>query len=96
MWDGGLGSAEGDESGDTGGEDDEEQAHNHLVGGFRIVLLPVPDDVPALPHIHQPQTEKPDDGGDGRDDLRRTLDVGEQLLDKIGKVQARSSSLSYR
>ena len=33
---------EGDERGDTGGEDDEEQTHDHLIGGFGIVFLPVP------------------------------------------------------
>ena len=34
-----LGTGEGDEGGDTGGEDDEEQTDDHLIGGFWIVLM---------------------------------------------------------
>lgn len=37
---------ESNERGDAGGEDDEEQTHNHLIGSFGIILLPVPHDGP--------------------------------------------------
>ena len=79
-----LGTGEGDEGGDTGGKDDEEQTHDHLIGGFGIVLLPIPDKRPARPHIHQPQTEKADDCGNRGDDLGGASDIGEQLLNGIG------------
>lgn len=83
-----LGRGEGDEGGDRGGEDHEEQPDDHLVGSFRIVALPVPDDRPRGTHVHYPQAEEAYDSGDGRDDLRHIADVVEQLLDEFTEVQS--------
>jgi len=87
-----LRAGEGDEGGDTGREDDEQQTDDDLVGGFGIVALPVADQRPAAPHIHDAQTDEADYGGNRRDDLGDIPDIIEQLGNKILQVQARSSS----
>jgi len=42
----------GDEGRNAGGKDDEEQAYNDLIGGFRIVFLPISDNGPTRSHVH--------------------------------------------
>src|SRR5690554_3266909 len=74
---------ERDEAGDGGRGDDEEQAHDHLVGGARVVLLPLPDDWPRGAHVHQAQSNKPEEGGHGSDDLRDSLRFGKPLFESL-------------
>src|SRR5690606_25368398 len=70
-----LGKA--DERGDAGSEDDEQQTDDDLIGGFRIVALPVADQGPAGTHVHHAQADEPDHGCDGRDDLRHIPNISE-------------------
>jgi len=87
--DDGLG--EGDERGDAGGENDEEQADHHLIGGFRIVLFPVPDQRPRGANIHHAQADEADHGSDGRDDLRHIPNISKQVLNSGTQIHERSS-----
>lgn len=89
-----ISTGERDEGGNAGREDDEQQPHNHLIGGFGIVFLPVADDGPGRPHIHQAQPQESDDGGDGGDELRGRANVAKYLLNSICEIQSNSSSLN--
>lgn len=68
---------ESDERGDAGGEDDEDQTHNHVVGGLGIVSFPIADNWPAGTEVHDAQSDETDDGDDRRNRLRRVPNVVE-------------------
>lgn len=84
-----LGKA--DERGDAGSEDDEQQTDDDLIGGFRIVALPVADQGPAGTHVHHAQADEPDHGCDGRDDLRHIPNISEQVLNSGTQIHERGS-----
>jgi hypothetical protein len=85
------GLCEGDERGDAGGEDDEEQPDHHLISGFRIVLLPVPDQGPRGTDVHHAKTNEADHGGDRGDDLGDIPNISEQILNSGTQIHERSS-----
>lgn len=81
---------ESDECGDAGGEHDEQQTDDNLVGGFWIVALPVPDDRPRAAHVHDAQPDEPDNGCDGRDDLRHVPNIVKQVLNGLREIHAKA------